>query len=228
MTRPVRIGMLDSGVHVGHPHLQSVTGGVGITPDSEAPDYVDRLGHGTAVGALIHHLTPEAELFAVKIFDRRLATSLPIVLRAIDWCLRNQIDIINLSLGTTNEEHRQHFIPAIERVLASGAVLVSAYDVQGVTMLPGSLPGVVGVVADASCDHDEYRILQEKHYRVATCPYPREIEGVSRERNLNGVSFAVAHISAQIARRWSLAATGTNWLDLLMREHELSAQRVLV
>jgi hypothetical protein len=219
--------MLDSGVHVGHPHLRSVAGGVGITPEGEVADYVDRLGHGTAVGALIHHLAPEAELFAVKIFDRRLATSLPIVLRAIDWCIRNQMDIINLSLGTTNEDHRQHFIPAIERVSAAGSVLVSAYEVEGVTMLPGSLPGVIGVVADASCEHDEYRIPQAEPVRVATCPYPREIEGVPRERNLNGVSFAVAHISSQIARRWSSAAAETNWIDRLAREQELCVPRIL-
>ncbi len=222
MTRPVRIGMLDSGVHVGHPHLRSVAGGVGITSEGEVSEYVDTLGHGTAVGALIHHLAPEAELFAVKIFDRRLATSLPIVLRAIDWCVRHQIDIINLSLGTTNEEHRRSFVPTIERVLASGAVLVSAYEVDGVTILPGSLPGVIGVVADASCEHDEYRIPQVEPARVATCPYPREIEGVPRERNLHGVSFAVAHISAQIARKWNSTTTETNWLDRLVREQELS------
>lgn len=218
MSRPVRIGMLDSGVHVGHPHLRTVAGGVGIAPEGETADYVDKLGHGTAVGALIHNLAPEAELFAVKIFDRRLATTLPIVLRAIDWCVRHEIDIINLSLGTTNEEHRPHFMSAVERVQMAGAVLVSAYEVNGVMMLPGSLPGVIGVVADASCEHEEYRVVSSEPIRIATCPYPRDIEGVPRQRNLNGVSFAVAHISAQIARRWS--ATGTNWMEHLMQRQE--------
>jgi hypothetical protein len=220
MSQPVRIGMLDSGVHVGHPHLDSVAGGVGITVDGEVAEYVDTLGHGTAVGSLIQYLAPEADLFAIKIFDRRLATSLSIVLRAIDWCVRHQIDIINLSLGTTNEEHRGHFVSAIESVRASGAVLVSAYEVNGVTMLPGCLPGVIGVVEDVSCEHDGYRVFEGTPIRLAACPFPREIEGVPRERNLRGVSFAVAHISAQIAQRWEASQSEMNWLDRLVREQE--------
>ncbi len=222
MSRPVRIGILDSGVHVGHPHLRSVAGGVGITADGDVAGFVDTLGHGTAVGALIHHLAPKAELFAVKIFDRQLATSLPIVLRAIDWCVRHEIDIINLSLGTTNEEHRAHFVDAIERVIASGAVLVSAYEVNGGTILPGSLSGAIGVVADAACGHEDYRICSGEPTRIAACPYPREIEGVPREKNLQGVSFAVAHISAQIARRWNSMDSKTNWLDRLVAVQDLS------
>jgi subtilisin family serine protease len=214
--------MLDSGVHVGHPHLQSVAGGVAITPDGDGTDYVDTLGHGTAVGALIHHLAPEADLFAVKIFDRRLATSLSVVLRAIDWCFEHQINIINLSLGTTNEEHRRHFASAVERVLASGAVLVSAYEVEGVAMLPGSLPGVVGVVADSACDHGDYRVIDHERDCIAACPYPREIEGVPRERNLKGVSFAVAHISALIARKWNTVEAGTDWFKMLSQEQDAS------
>jgi Subtilase family len=225
MSRRVRIGILDSGVHVGHPHLPSVAGGVGITADGEVAGYVDTLGHGTAVGALIHHLAPAADLFAVKIFDRRLTTSLPIVLRAMDWCVRHEIDIINLSLGSTNEEHRTHFVDAIERVIALGAVLVSAYEVNGVPMLPGSLAGAIGVVADAQCGHEEYRIRPGVLTHIATCPYPREIEGVPRERNLQGVSFAVAHISAQIARRWNSTDLRTNWLDRLVDVQELCMSR---
>lgn len=218
MTRPVRIAMLDSGVHVGHPHLKSISGGVAITPEREDAAYVDTLGHGTAVGALIRYLAPEAALFAVKIFGRRLATSLPIVLRAMDWCIRNEMDIINLSLGTTNEEHRRLFLPMVERVVASGAVIVSACEVEGVSMLPGSLPGVIGVIADRTCEHGEYRITDERPDCVAACPYPRDIEGVPRERNLQGVSFAVAHISAQIARRWDAAGPRADWLEVLALE----------
>jgi len=42
------------------------------------------------------------KLIAVKVFDRTLATNRDTVIRAIDWCLQNEIDIINLSLGTAN------------------------------------------------------------------------------------------------------------------------------
>ena len=220
MSRRVRVAMLDSGVHTGNPHIQrGLEGGVSILPDGvERSEFQDTLGHGTAVCAVLQELAPEADLYSVKIFNRQLATSLPIVLRAIDWCLRQEIDIINLSLGTANEDHRPLFLAAIERVQAAGALLVSAYEVNGTLMLPGALPGVVGVVEDVSCSRETYRVIREEPIRFAACPYPLDIAGVPRERNIHGVSFAVAHISSQIAKRWHEDSTEKNWVSRLAEE----------
>jgi len=90
MTVPVRIGMIDTGVNTAHPHVGNIAGGVTIAPDGHTmPCYEDRLGHGTAIAALLHQRAPEAELIAVKVFDRTLATNRDTVIRAIDWCLQN-------------------------------------------------------------------------------------------------------------------------------------------
>src|SRR2546421_12922712 len=107
MSVPVRIGVIDSGVHASHPHVigfaGGVAGGVGITPDGrEEADYVDRIGHGPAVAAVILEKAPAAALFAVKIFHDRLAARIEPLICAIDWCIRNRMDLINLSLGTEN------------------------------------------------------------------------------------------------------------------------------
>jgi subtilisin family serine protease len=59
MSEPVRIAIIDSGVHASHPHVNGVAGGIAITPDGrEDPDYTDRLGHGTAVTAVIREKAP--------------------------------------------------------------------------------------------------------------------------------------------------------------------------
>jgi len=56
----VRIAVVDSGVHAAHPHVGGVAGGVAIGSDgSEADDYVDWLGHGTAVTAAIREKAPQ-------------------------------------------------------------------------------------------------------------------------------------------------------------------------
>lgn len=203
--------MLDSGVVQGHPHLPAVAGGVQITAEGESLNFRDALGHGTAVGALLHYLVPEAELYSVKIFDRRLATSLPVVLRGIAWCVANGMDIINLSLGTANQDHQSQFATAIEQVKRAGALLVSAYDVDERGMLPGSMPGVLGVVGDAALDHSGLRVLETPTPHLAACPYPRDVEGVPRVHNLQGVSFAVAHVSAFVAARWDGQTDADTW-----------------
>ena len=195
MSLPVRIGVLDSGVCRTHPHVGKIVDGIAITADGVMAGYEDTLGHGTAVAAVIHHLNPDADLIAVKIFDRKLATSLPVVIRAIDWCLEHDIHVINLSLGTLNPEHRSAFEDAVARTRQAGAVIVSALEMSGAAALPGSLAGVIGVM-----EADEYQVNHRYGKLVYTAPpFPRDIPGVPRERNLRGVSFAVARVSAQIA-----------------------------
>jgi hypothetical protein len=144
-------------------------------------------------------MNPDADLLAVKIFDRKLATSLPVVLRAIDWCLQQDVQVINLSLGTTNPEHRSGFEEAVARCVAAGVVIVSALEMNRVAALPGSLDDVVGVV-----EAEEYRTWQRNGKVICSAPpYPRDIPGVPRERNLRGVSFSVGRVSAQIAKSFA-------------------------
>jgi subtilisin family serine protease len=203
MSRTVRIGVLDTGVCRTHSHVGKIVDGITITADGAIGGYDDTLGHGTAVAAVIHHLNPEADLVAVKIFDRKLATSLPVVIRAIDWCLEHDIQVINLSLGTLNPEHRSPFEEAVARAQAARALIVSALEMNGVAALPGSLAGVVGVVETDPSDGVEYRAYERYGKLVYTAPpFPRDIPGVPREYNIKGVSFAVARVSARVASAW--------------------------
>lgn len=204
MNRRVRIAILDSGVHAAHPHVGGIAGGITIGPHGLTAAYEDRLGHGTAVAALIHHVNPQAELIVVKIFDGKLATSLPTVIRAIDWCLEQEIDVINLSLGTLNSGHRAAFEFAVEKSRSAGAVIVSALEMNGTPALPGSLTDVIGVLQTEPGSRHEYQICERYgKLNYMAPPFPRDIPGIPREHNLMGASFAVARISALLATVWT-------------------------
>ncbi len=56
--RGVSVAVVDSGASSGHPHLGAIAGGVAIGLDEDGGDFVDRLGHGTAVAAAIHEKHP--------------------------------------------------------------------------------------------------------------------------------------------------------------------------
>src|SRR5882762_7699133 len=98
----VRIGIIDSGVNPVHPHVAPIAGGVSFTPETAGGDYLDFLGHGTAVAGAIREKAAHAELYAVKVFERQLVTTGHILLTALDWCLDRKMDFVNLSLGTLN------------------------------------------------------------------------------------------------------------------------------
>src|SRR5688572_3372383 len=62
--RGVRIAVIDSGVFAAHPHVGGIAGGVSIALDgTEDSDFVDRLGHGTAVTAAIKEKAADAEIY---------------------------------------------------------------------------------------------------------------------------------------------------------------------
>lgn len=202
MSGLVRVGIIDSGVHASHPHVNGVAGGVAITRDGrEEPDFVDRIGHGTAVAAVIREKAPKAEIFAVKVFHEALATRVESLIQGIDWCVANRMDLINLSLGTQNAAHETLLRAAVDRVIAAGIRLVAAYEDQGVRWLPGSLPGVVPVMLDWDCPRGEYRIARLEDGRTVyyASGFPRPAPRIPPERNLKGISFAVANVTALLA-----------------------------
>ena len=200
--RGVRVAVVDSGVHAGHPHVGGVSGGVSIGPAGEiGDDFVDRLGHGTAVAAAIREKAPECELLAVRVFDRSLTTTGQALVAAIEWSALQGVHIINLSLGTANQEHAPALAAAVAKAAALGAIGVSAAPQEGAAWLPGGLSGVVAVDVDWDCPRDEWRVVSadERGIRLSASGYPRPIPGVPPERNFSGLSFAVANATGLIA-----------------------------
>jgi subtilisin family serine protease len=187
----MKIAIIDSGIHPGHPHVGEVAGGVEITLAGESQDTIDRLGHGTAVAGAIREKMPDAELYAVKVFDRRLTANIGMILRALEWCHDRRMDLVNLSLGTENPVHRDAFL----HVLGVDLLVVSAAN-----RLPGSLSEVIGVAPDPDCTRDVFRYHSGVFY---ASPYPRPIPGVPVARNLQGISFAVANMTGLVARALS-------------------------
>ena len=189
-----RVAVVDSGIYADHPHVNGIAGGVAIVGD----DLVDRLGHGTAVAAVIREKAPDAGIFAVKIFDRKLATDALMLAGAIRWCAENGMEWINLSLGTANTEHTELLQRAVDDALSRGARVVSAYG-----WLPGSLPCAIPVLLDWECSRGECRLRELPDGRTAYCAsgYPRPIPGVSPERNFKGISFAVANVTGWLASK---------------------------
>ena len=203
----IRIGVIDSGVHPHHSHIaaEKVIGAAAVARDGsvseDAADALDRLGHGTAVTAAIQEKAPDAELLIVRVFHNKLAASAAALVAAIDYCVGQGVDLINLSLGSTNDAHRLVFQAAAERALARNTLLVAARAVGDVPCFPGALPMVLGVGLDWDCPRDRFAV-QDVPDGVAyiASGYPRPIDGAPLHRNLHGISFAVAQMTGFAAR----------------------------
>jgi subtilisin family serine protease len=209
--RGARIAVIDSGVNARHPHIVSLAGGISVLPGGiEEGSCTDLLGHGTAVMAAIQEKAPRAEYFAVKVFHSGLRTSTECLVTAIEWAIDQRMDVVNLSLGTRNLDHVARFETVIASAAKNGVLLVAAREAESQPCLPGSLPGVFGVGLDWETPRHLYRCEDAPGGVVyLTSGYPRSLPGLPRERNLHGISFAVANMTGFIARALEeSAATG--------------------
>jgi subtilisin family serine protease len=199
--RGVRVAIVDSGVHASHPHVGSIAGGIAIDDQGRCHgDIVDRLGHGTAVSAAIREKAADAELFAVKVFDRVLSTSIASLVDGIDWAAEHGMHIVNLSLGTPRGEHEPALAAAVGRAARANMLVVAARQDAGQAWLPGSLSGVLPVEIDWALPRDRYRSALVDGVTVFYASgFAREIPGVPPERNLHGISLAVANMTGHVA-----------------------------
>ncbi|MBC7336503.1 MAG: S8 family peptidase, partial [Clostridia bacterium] len=128
----VKVAVLDTGIDLDHPDLQAnIKGGINTIHPRKSPD--DDNGHGTHVAGIIAAAdntvgvigtAPKAWLYAVKVLDRRGSGYISDIIEGLDWCIRNGMQIVNMSFGTATDVPSLH--EALVAAYNSGLVLVAA------------------------------------------------------------------------------------------------------
>ncbi|MGE5337068.1 MAG: S8 family serine peptidase, partial [Gemmatimonadota bacterium] len=100
----LRIGIVDTGVNAWHSHVRGSVRGcrVFLAPGGtvrEDEDFRDPVGHGTAVAGVIRAAFPDAEIFAVRVFDDGNRTYPSLVARGILRAAAEECDFVNVSVS---------------------------------------------------------------------------------------------------------------------------------
>ncbi len=203
--RGIKVAIVDSGIVPNHPKVGPVAGGVGLAmgPDGTirySADHADCAGHGTACAGIIRRKAPQAALYSIRLFDASLQADSRLLMAAIEWALAEGMDLINLSLGTTEVTHRDALERLCQQAADQGILLVAAEHEEGRASYPAHLPQVIGVGAG------KVRGLYQYHYRPEAT-----IECIARgdaqrlcwleppEIMTAGTSFAAPHITGIVA-----------------------------
>lgn len=201
-----RIGVIDTGVNPWHSHVRGGVTGLRIYLDSdgrirEDDDFRDLVGHGTAVAGILRQQLPHVELFAIRVFEQDLSSYPSLVARAVLRAAAEGCSILNLSLGMSPAPGSELLAMACREVLEAGCTVVAAGHPDNAALLPASIPGVLGVIANDDIPTGEIRIHQDRPYPYAASGSPRDLEGVQTADNLWGNSFACARVTAYMADR---------------------------
>lgn len=129
----IKVAILDTGIDYNHVDLKAnfVTG-INFTT-ANRNDYMDYVGHGTFCAGLVAAaannvgivgVAPEASIYAVKVLDNNASGTIKWLLQGIQWCIDNNIDIINCSLGFLRDYPQLHDV--VCQAYKKGIIIVAA------------------------------------------------------------------------------------------------------
>ena len=226
----VRVAVVDSGVDPTHPMIR-VAGGVALSAGEEggieqAGEIADKAGHGTACAGIILRKAPEASIFSVRIFDESLSADGSVLVAALRWCLDEGMDVVNLSLGTTDPGFRRPLAEAAGEAVGAGVILVAAEHNEGLESYPAVLPDVIGVTGGKVGGRYGFHYREGKRIEcVARGDEQRLCWLQPREVMTAGTSFAAPHISGIVALiREALPGAGLEEVRQVLRANALAGE----
>jgi len=151
----VKVAIMDSGIDFHHPDLgSSIKQGYNVIDPSTLPN--DDYGHGTVVAGIIAAknntigvigVAPDAEIYPVKVLDKYGEGDISDIARGIDWCLDNEIQIINMSFAI--EDDKPLLKSSIKKATDAGIIVVASASNSfgGNVGFPASYEKVISVTS---------------------------------------------------------------------------------
>lgn len=156
---------------------------------------------GTACAGIIHELAPEAELHSLRVIGRDASGTLEQLLFGLKWAIEQDVDVINLSLGTVQKRMVARLHELVDRAYYKGQILVAAANNFSKLSYPAHFASVIAV------DNQSFDDPLEFHYRfgqpidtVAKGIYVKAPSPGGKYRLFTGTSFACPHITGLVAR----------------------------
>lgn len=199
----IKIAIIDGGINQFSENM-IIKSGYNFTDNND--NYEDKDGHGTAIASIIKSkefgIAFDSEIYALKINLEYDQKSINLVIDAIEWCIQNKMDIINMSFGFTGYESIE-FENKCREAYDSGICIVCAAGnnpmAQGLA-IPANYNSTIAI---SSID-DNNKISDKSSFGkgVDFCCYGEGISAYDLNGkiiNVSGTSFAAPCVSAIIA-----------------------------
>lgn len=161
----VRIAIIDSGLATVNYDEEYM---LDFSEENVTTDFLD---HGTPIWNILadkeYGLAPNATIYSLKVINKYGNASTQGITNALEWCLDNSIDIINMSLSFG--VHNENIECLINELIQSGVIIVAS--INNVTKeldYPSMYNGVicVGVTDTPKAYNETYSIVFTNKYNI--------------------------------------------------------------
>lgn len=104
---------------------------------------IEPINHGTVCAAIVRKYAQNAEIYSLKIMhEMQSRCNLNALLDAIEFCIYEDIKIVNISLGTQNPIYVAKMGEIIEKALKANIIIIAA-GARNITVYPAGYKGVI-------------------------------------------------------------------------------------
>lgn len=104
----------------------------------------------------------ECEVLCIAVMDGFNKGNVKEIMEALDWCIVNKVDVINLSIGTTDEKDGKLIAEKLHEVISYGIKVIAAVSNKGERTYPANCAGVYGVKHNLRCMVKGTQIMDKK------------------------------------------------------------------
>lgn len=178
--------------------------------------------HGTAVASILREIAPEIILSSVRVLDDQGRGSSENLRAAIEFCVRERFDVVNLSLGTRKRELLLDIYDLVDQASVAGVILVAATNNQGAPDYPAACTALLSV--DRMETPDPFELRFRPGHRIAFLARGHDISvsapgGATMQ--VSGASFACPHVAA-FASRLRAAWSGLHPFEIKTALHAMA------
>lgn len=157
------------------------------------------ISHGTVGCQMISQYGKFDEIYLVEVLDETESGSIDNLETALQWCLNQEIDMINLSIGSIEEDNFPILKELCQKLYEQGKIIIAAENNNGICSAPSIFDEVVSVkrikmhhMMIYDCKKNRILVFGEKWLRFNN-------ESYTRTQNSN--SYACAFASSVISRK---------------------------
>lgn len=153
------------------------------------------LFHGTNCVIIIHQVCANASIYSYQLLNDAGMGNVNDLKTAFDWCLMNNICLVNLSLGTTHFRDKSCIRNIVNHYANKGLIIVAASANSGYKTYPASFSNVIGVVSSDFFDISKGMLKQKGIDFVAPSNHEVGIDG-NCTRLAKSNSYAAPYVTA--------------------------------
>jgi len=160
----VRVGILDHGFGF-DTHRDLYADGVDFRGNGALSAYSE---HGYWMALTLREIAPDVDIYALNTASRDEPEKVDAMVRAIDWAIENDLDILTYSDRRFSAENRPQLDAAVERAAQAGLVMTFIHYPHPDNLLPSGLSGMSGDderEPDVNILHYDYSVVFPDWYR---------------------------------------------------------------